>query len=166
MEVKINNIKINYIKEGNGTKNILLLHGWGANCTLFKNIIKFLSRKYTVYAIDLPGFGLSDLLEKSWNVDDYVEIVIEFIKLMKIKELSILGHSFGGRIIIKLNSKDNLPFKLEKNILVDSAGIKPKTKTTIKSITYKILKKIFGNKIVKRMFPKVIERFVLSKLFR
>ena len=130
MEVIINNLKINYIKGGNGPKNILLLHGWGSNYTLFDKIIKFLSQKHTVYAIDLPGFGLSDLPQHPWNVNDYTKLVIEFIKLMKIDKLSLLGHSFGGRIIIKLNNINNLSFEIEKNILIDSAGIKPKQKRT------------------------------------
>jgi len=158
LEVIINNLKINYIKAGSGTKNILLLHGWGANYTLFDIIIKFLSQKYTVYAIDLPGFGLSDIPKEAWDIDDYVKLVIEFIKVMKMRELSILGHSFGGRIIIKLNSKKELPFKIEKNILIDSAGIRPKSKITIKKVTYKILKKAFGNKLIKKVFPNAIEK--------
>jgi len=158
LEVIINNIKINYIKEGNGPKNILLLHGWGSNYTLFDKIIKFLSQKHTVYALDLPGFGSSDLPSNPWNVDDYTKLVIEFIKLMKIDKLSLLGHSFGGRIIIKLNNINNLSFEIEKNILIDSAGIKPKQKRTLKNTIYKILKKVVGNKLVKKLFPNAIEK--------
>lgn len=158
MEAIINGIKINYVKKGEGTKKILLLHGWGSNIKLFNNIINFLSKKYTVYAIDMPGFGLSEMPPDSWNVDNYIEFIMEYIKVMQIESLSLLGHSFGGRIIIKLNSRKDLPFKIEKNILVDSAGIKHKKKITVKNIIYKISKKILGNKYIKQTFPKALEK--------
>ena len=56
---------------------------------------------------------------------------------------TLLGHSFGGRVIIKLCSRQ-LPFEIEKVILVDSAGVKPEKTTAqkIKQSTYKMTKKI------------------------
>ena len=61
MDIVINNIKINYIKKEIGSKtNIIFLHGWGANINSFMPVINEVSKKYNVYAIDLPGFGLSD----------------------------------------------------------------------------------------------------------
>ena len=40
-------------------------------------------------------------------------------------KINLLGHSFGGRVIIKLCSRE-LPFVVDKVILVDAAGVKPK----------------------------------------
>ena len=140
MYLKIDNIETNYIKEGNSDKSILLLHGWGANLDLFRGIINHLSRSYTVYALDMPGFGKTTEPNDAWCVDDYVDFVIKFIEKMKIDKLSILGHSFGGRVIIKLANRENLSFKIEKIILVDSAGIIPKNKKkTMKTRVYKTL---------------------------
>ena len=65
---------------------------------------------------------------------------------MNIKEISLLGHSFGGRVIIKLCSRKNLKFKIDKIVLIDSAGIKHTPKKTIKQriykITFPVIKKI------------------------
>lgn len=126
MNVSINGYNINYIDEGFGDE-ILLLHGWGANIDCFANLIALLKGKYRVLALDLPGFGKSDKLKKSFSVDDYVDIVINFLKkLSKEKKIILIGHSYGGRIIIKLNNNNNLPFEIEKNVLIDAAGIKDK----------------------------------------
>ena len=161
MNIKINDLNINYDVKGNGNEKILLLHGWGANIKLFNNIMNFLSKSKKLYALDMPGFGESDEPKNSWNVDTYVEFIIEFIKMMNIKELDILGHSFGGRVIIKLVNKGNLPFKINKIVLVDSAGIIPKKKKTLKSITrsylYKTLKFFATRKLVKKAFPEALE---------
>jgi len=164
MFLKINNIEINYIKEGSADKSILLLHGWGANIDLFRGIINNLSKTYTVYALDMPGFGKTIEPKNAWCVDDYVDFVIKFIEKMKIEKISLLGHSFGGRVIIKLVNRENLKFKIDKLVLVDSAGILPKNKKkTMKTRVYKTLKVIVGNNITKKVFPHALEN--LKKKF-
>ena len=55
MFIDINDLRINYIDEGedNGRGVILLLHGWGSNITLFKNIVDMLSPHMRVVAPDM-----------------------------------------------------------------------------------------------------------------
>ena len=120
----VNGIKINYEEKGEGDL-IVLLHGWGSNIGLFANLIDLLAPKYKVVAMDMPGFGKSDEPPAAWEVSDYVQFVIDFLKDYDNKEIMFLGHSFGGRVIIKLNSRTDLPFTVSKVILVDSAGILP-----------------------------------------
>lgn len=151
MKIEINGLNIDYIKKGNSENKILLLHGWGCKKEVFNNIINFLSDFMEVYAIDLPGFGESDEPKEIYGVDDYVDIVEEFINKMNIKKLSILGHSFGGRIIIKLVNRQNLKFEIDKLILVDIAGIRHEPKKTKKQLIYK---KVFP--IIKKISPKLL----------
>lgn len=122
---------------------VLFLHGWGACKENFIPSINLLQEKYKCIAIDLPGFGESEIIERSYNVDDYVNRVVEFIESKKIKKIILVGHSFGGRIIIKLNNKNDLNFEIVKNIFIDSAGIKPKKtlKQKLNEKTFKFLKK-------------------------
>ena len=55
MFIDINDLRINYIDEGedNGRGVILLLHGWGSNITLFKDIVDMLSPHMRVVAPDM-----------------------------------------------------------------------------------------------------------------
>ena len=57
MFIDINDLRINYIDEGedNGRGVILLLHGWGSNITLFKNIVDMLSPHMRVVAPDMAA---------------------------------------------------------------------------------------------------------------
>lgn len=153
MNVDISGINVNYIKEGESGSAILLLHGWGSNLTLFEAMINSLKKEHVVYALDLPGFGNTEEPDFAWNVDNYTDFVIKFIKEMKIESLSILGHSFGGRIIIKLLNRENLSFKVEKIVLLDSAGIKPKNNgsNTFRAKYYRFAKKIVTSRIVKKI---------------
>ena len=149
MNVNIDKLNIYYEEFGDAKDNepvILFLHGWGADHRCFLPIISGIKNKYKTYALDLPGHGESSSLTRSFNVDDYKNVIIKFINLMNIKNIILIGHSYGGRIIIKINSEDNIDFNIEKNILIDSAGIKKNqsTKNKIKIITYKFAKNILN----------------------
>ena len=107
-----------------------------------------------------PGFGESEETPTSWNTDNYVSFINEFIKKQNIKELDLIGHSNGGRIIIKLASKENLNFKINKIVLIGSAGIvhKKSLKLKIKIYSFKFCKKIVQLKIIKRFFPNLLNK--------
>ena len=145
----VNGLKINYEEKGEGDL-IVLLHGWGSNITLFANMTDLLSKKYKVVAMDMPGFGKSDEPKEVWDVSSYVQFVIDFLKDYDAKEVMFLGHSFGGRVIIKMHSRNDLPFKVTKVILVDSAGIMPPKSNK---------KAVLSLGIVKKIFPDALENF-------
>ena len=156
MITEINGLNINYICEGENAegKCVLLLHGWGANIKLFSHIISCLSPHFKVYAPDLPGFGESGEPKEPWSVDDYADFVISFCEKNGIKSCYIIAHSFGGRITIKLMSRENIPFDIQKIVLTGSAGIKPKP--TLKG-KLKTGKGILSTKICKKIMPDALE---------
>lgn len=157
MTTVIDGLNINYDKRGEG-EFVLFLHGWGANITLFDGLMSVVSQKYTVLALDMPGFGKSDEPKKAWNVDDYVDFVLKFVSLFSPKSLVLVGHSFGGRVIIKMLARQ-LPFEVKKIILIDAAGIKPKKNLKQKAslAAYKIGRKIMSLKPLKTLFPDAVE---------
>ncbi len=155
----VDNIRINYEQKGSGDL-IVLLHGWGSNIKLFSNLIDLLSKKYTVVAMDMPGFGESQEPPSAWCVDDYVDFVIKFLADYDAKQVMLLGHSFGGRVIIKLNSRNDLPFTVSKVILVDSAGILPpkSNKKSWRTRKYKMGKAFLSTKIMRKIAPNALEK--------
>ncbi len=164
MFIELDGIKINYTAEkcpGACCGNVLLLHGWGANITLFSNIIEKLKPYCNVYAPDMPGFGESTEPKEAWCVSDYSEFIEKFCSALHIsnENLAVIGHSFGGRVIIKGVTGDWKSVKPEKVILVDSAGIRPKKtlKGKINSAAYKAGKKILSVKPVQAVFPDALE---------
>lgn len=164
MIINIDGYDINYIDEGEGDA-ILLLHGWGSNLKSFLSFTDLLKKKYRTIAIDYPGFGESSDLKRSFSVDDYTDIVVKFLCSLSIKKIILLGHSYGGRIILKLNNRDNLPFAIEKNILIDAAGLKDKKDlmTQTKIATFKTLKKIANLLPVDEKVKKDLEKELKQK---
>lgn len=160
MECMIDGLKLNYEIAGEG-QPLLMLHGWGSNLQAFQCLVPALSDKYQVIRLDFPGFGKSSPVPRVFCVDDYVDITIKFIQFLQLTKLSLAGHSFGGRVIIKLNSRQKLPFEIDKNILIDSAGILPvKTlKKIVRQRVFKMGKAVLNLPPVKAAFPDALDRF-------
>lgn len=155
--IDICGLKINYEEYGKG-KEVILLHGWGANIDSFAPVSRFLSNNFRVIAIDLPGFGKSEMTDKALNIADYANFVSEFIKKMSIQKPILIGHSNGGRIIIYLTAKKLVA--AHKIILIDSAGIKPKRKLKyyLKVYLFKTIKKFLQLPIFGKRSDELIER--------
>ena len=101
----VNGLNINYFDKGQGDP-VVLLHGWGSNISLFSSMTEVLSKKYRVIAMDMPGFGGSDEPKEVWDVDRYTDFVIDFLADFGFERVTFLGHSFGGRVIIKMFERE------------------------------------------------------------
>lgn len=142
MFIKIDNLDIYYKKAGSG-KKVVLLHGWGGRADSFLPVFNYLASKFEVYAIDFPGFGQSSLPSKAWGVGDYTDMLNKLFDKLNIEKASLIGHSFGGRVSIMFSAL--YPEKVEKVVLVDSAGIIPKRtlKYYFKVYKFKLFKKLY-----------------------
>ncbi|HSH36039.1 alpha/beta hydrolase [Schnuerera sp.] len=160
MKVNIENIKINYICEGKG-KDVLVLHGWGANINTVLSIVNLLKPHFKVYALDLPGFGESQAPNKAFDSQDYTRIVKKFLDKMKIEKIILIGHSFGGKLSILLGSK--YPDNVEKIVLINSAGLIPKRgfKYYLKVYSFKTLRFLY-----KIIFFWVNEEKKMGKIYK
>lgn len=141
MHINVDGLNINYIDEGSGNA-VLLLHGWGGSIRTMRPIANILKGKCRVVALDLPGFGESDMPKEPWNSYDYAGCIKKFIDALGLDSTVLFGHSHGGRISIVLSSRYSFVKKL---VLIDSAGIIPKRKPKyyIKVYSFKLLKKIY-----------------------
>lgn len=158
MYYKTNNISIYYEHYGNknSKKKIVILPGWGNTRESFKYIIDYFKDNYQIYIIDYPGFGNSKFPKDSLTIYDYTEVIIDFLKDLKINNPIIIAHSFGGRIAILLNGYYKI--KIDKMIFISTAGIKQKRniKKTFRLYLYKFLKnlKVFLSKRKRSLYLK------------
>ncbi|HYO89947.1 MAG TPA: alpha/beta fold hydrolase, partial [Candidatus Limnocylindrales bacterium] len=84
---------------------VMALHGWGASRQLMTPVAERLAPLgYTVYALDLPGFGETPPPPASWGVNDYAQFVLAALNSLAIEKTHLIGHSFGGRIGLVLGS--------------------------------------------------------------
>ena len=152
---------IAYQRYGSGEKLLVILHGWGCSKEMFVPIAEHLARHYTVVVPDLPGFGESPEPPHPFSVGDYTDLLVDFIKSLGFGTVSLMGHSYGGRIIIKLFSMENLPFTVERVCLVDAAGIRPKKSLgqKLSLFCYKGGRRILSLPPLRRLFPNAVENW-------
>lgn len=146
-----NGSKINYTREGKG-KSLVFLHGWGADLGSFNVLTDTLKQTYDIIAIDFPGFGNSPEPSFAWNLDNYTEMTLELLNALNLSSPVLIGHSFGGRVAIKLSQK----MVIDRMILINSAGIKPKRH-------WHYYFKVYGYKLFKTVANLPVMRFILKE---
>lgn len=81
--------------------HLVLLHGLGANLFCWRWLTPLLARRFTVVALDLPGFGASDKHpEEGYGLDDQAERLKNFLHALGIKKTYLVGNSMGGNIAL------------------------------------------------------------------
>jgi len=133
-QVVINDQLINYYTYGNGKQSVIFLHGWRSEAGVWNAMTTRLAEEnkdLKIFALDMPGFGESPMPKKPFTVGDYADLTAGFITKLELENVILVGHSFGGRIAIKLTGTK--PELVSKLVLVNSAGIKnqPDNKTLI-----------------------------------
>jgi len=105
--VRDKQVEINYFQQGKGDTTLLFIHGWCINGTYWENQVAYFSKNYSVYAIDLPGFGKSKAKRTNWTVEEYANDVTAFIDTMHLKNVVIIGHSMAGEIMLQTALSNN-----------------------------------------------------------
>ncbi len=166
MNIEVDGYNISYKITGpEDAETVILLQGWGTDLGVYDSVANAINEKYRFVQFDLPGFGASDEPREAWNVDAYADFFCKFMQALDIKKATLIGHSYGGRIIIKLASRESIPFEIKNIVLIDSAGIMPKRslKQRYKIRKYKIIKKIVNVKIIYALFPELIDDWKSSQ---
>jgi pimeloyl-ACP methyl ester carboxylesterase len=164
MEININGLEINYKITGpdDAAQTAVVLQGWGTDLTIYDSVASAVNDACRVVQFDLPGFGASQEPPEAWNVDAYCDFFCDFMDALGIKSAALIGHSYGGRMIIKMAaraSRGELPFEISKIVLVDSAGVMPKRTAAqnFKVKRYKAMRNFLTSRPVHSLFPEVID---------
>lgn len=100
---------------------VIALHGWIDNASSFDSIAPLL-KKYSLYALDLPGHGHSGHIHASnnYHLTDAVQSVVNAIELLRLDEFAIIGHSLGGAIATMIAAA--YPQMVSRLVLIDALG--------------------------------------------
>ena len=176
----IHGLSIHYWEGGAGEKTILLIHGGGSDHALFswKYALPALSRSFHVFAPDLPGYGLSDS-PANWEwvgvtpnsipvmnlprkaifspplspenpFPFHIHFVAQFLKVIGITKVSLVGISMGGGIA--LGAALAYPDMVERLVLVDSYGLTGKMIGGI--LTYRLSRMTGAGESVRRLLQR------------
>jgi pimeloyl-ACP methyl ester carboxylesterase len=138
-----------------------MLHGWQDTRHTFDAITPSVAQIARVIRVDMPGFGGSERPHEAWNVHSYVDFIAHFMQKIQVDPDVIVGHSFGGRVILKGVGEGFLHPR--KVVLIASAG--NAQRTTARNSLFWFLAK--AGKIVTSVWPFSSVRDALrKKLYR
>lgn len=139
--MSVNHVVESPVNPRAGTHPVLMLHGWGANIDLLLPLGERLAASgFTVYMLDLPGFGHTPPPPAAWTVFDYARFAVAYMDSVGLERVNLFGHSFGGRLALILGADH--PHRIDKIVLSDAAGVRPKTPlmATLRLKTYKAVR--------------------------
>jgi pimeloyl-ACP methyl ester carboxylesterase len=93
------------------SRHLVLLHGWGVNRDALRGIAVLFEHTHQVHLIDLPGFGDAPLPPADWGTVHYADLVQQFVLDRLDGTVVVVGHSFGGRVAVRLGARRLAPIK-------------------------------------------------------
>ena len=98
--------RLRYIKVGWGP-NLVLLHTLRTQLDLFEKVVPELAKHFTVYALDYPGHGYSDIPDAHYSADFFVQAVDRFLDNFDLRDVTFCGVSIGGAISLIMAGRRN-----------------------------------------------------------
>jgi pimeloyl-ACP methyl ester carboxylesterase len=95
---------VHYEVYGHG-KPVILLHGWLGSWGLWQQTMADLGSSYRTYALDFWGFGESGKRRVTYDVQDFVSLVDQFMEQLGIASAPLVGHSMGGTVSLSVAMK-------------------------------------------------------------
>lgn len=163
MRLQINNTILNIFEAGVENYNqvnpsLVFLHYFGGSSRSWTEVIAILSADYHCLAPDLRGFGLSGKDVENYSLKDYADDVAELIRVLKLENFALIGHSMGGKIALAVAAEnppglrslvllapspptpEPMP-EIERERLLQTHGDRRAAENTINKITAKALPK-------------------------
>jgi pimeloyl-ACP methyl ester carboxylesterase len=104
--VEVKGVRLRYIRVGQGPV-LILLHTLRTQLDLFEKVVPELSGHFSVYALDLPGHGYSDIPEAPYDAGFFADVVEGFLEVLDFRDVMLTGVSIGGAITLILAARGN-----------------------------------------------------------
>jgi pimeloyl-ACP methyl ester carboxylesterase len=91
--------RLRYLKTGSGPTSLILLHTVRTQLDHFQLVIPRLLHAFTVYAIDMPGMGWSDIVPGATYAEPALRhALVQFVTSLDLVGLTLAGESMGATV--------------------------------------------------------------------
>ena len=120
--LEVDGLRLRYIEKGEG-RPLLCVHGMGVSLSadqFLPHIDRFASFAH-VYALDLPGWGLSDHVAEGATFPLWTRAVEGFCDALGIEHMDIFGYSIGGWVTTLFAHQH--PERVRRFVQLDAPGM-------------------------------------------
>jgi pimeloyl-ACP methyl ester carboxylesterase len=98
--------RLRYLKAGSGPTSLILLHTVRTQLDHFQLVIPKILDAFTVYAIDFPGMGWSDITPgASYTEPALRRAIVEFVQKLGLKDVTLAGESMGATVALTASTE-------------------------------------------------------------
>jgi pimeloyl-ACP methyl ester carboxylesterase len=98
--------RLRYLKTGSGPTPLILLHTVRTQLDHFQLVIPKVVHAFTVYAIDLPGMGWSDITPgASYTEPALRRAIVEFTERLDLRDVMLAGESMGATVSLTASTE-------------------------------------------------------------
>lgn len=90
---------------------VVLIHGFCETHEIWSSFSEKLAQEFKVLAVDLPGFGRSNLLKPSFSIAQVATAMLHWLDAMHINQCIVIGHSLGGYVTLAMVEQQPERFK-------------------------------------------------------
>jgi pimeloyl-ACP methyl ester carboxylesterase len=129
-------LQLHYEAYGEGNP-IIFLHGLGGTLYTWRHLIGPLAPHYQLILFDLKGAGKSPKpFDDKYSMFDQAELIYRFIRQNDMRDVALVGHSFGGGValLVALKLSQQNPSRLSRLILVDTVSYPQKLPGVIRML--------------------------------
>jgi pimeloyl-ACP methyl ester carboxylesterase len=109
---------LRYLKAGTGAP-LVLLHTVRTQAEHFRKLIPLVSGQYTVYALDLPGMGYSEIVPGASYDEPAMRAGVErLLTELDLDDVTLLGESMGA--VLALTTAADLPDRVRRVVAVNT----------------------------------------------
>jgi pimeloyl-ACP methyl ester carboxylesterase len=99
--LELEGVLIRYNIIGGGPA-VVLVHGWLSSSRIWEQLAGRLAQRFTVYTLDLSGFGESDKPLSGYGIRNGSRLLYAFCAHFGLTRANIIGHDLGGAMAVKL----------------------------------------------------------------
>ncbi|BBL78569.1 hypothetical protein RxyAA322_04230 [Rubrobacter xylanophilus] len=99
--LELEGIWVRYGVTGGGPP-VVLVHGWLSSSRIWEQLAGRLAQRFTVYTLDLSGFGDSDKPLSGYGIRYGSRLLYAFCAHFGLTHASVVGHDLGANMAIKL----------------------------------------------------------------
>jgi pimeloyl-ACP methyl ester carboxylesterase/CRP-like cAMP-binding protein len=109
---------IHAIRAGKENRQIaLLIHGWSSSSYAMSPLMGLLAQRFSVIAVDLPGYGKSPALPERATIPKYADLLADLLEEISDGPVVLVGHSMGGMISLMMALR--YPALVERMVLLN-----------------------------------------------
>ncbi len=144
----VEGVRLHWAELGEASERtpVVLLHGLNDSYLTWKRVAPALAVDRRVLVPDLPGYGLSERPDASYELRWHAQIIARWLDSLGLEKVDVVGHSFGGGVAQVMLLDRHA--KIRRLVLVASGGLGRQVTPALRLASMPRVVELFGQRFM------------------